>query len=114
MGTRPLAHGETLPLSAPPASWLLKGRGLPGAPCRLTWLLCRQLSLHGGCAPAARLSLRRCHLREDPALPGVDHHVCSGEGTSQASWERPALLGWPGPASHPTPTPAPEEGIMGQ
>lgn len=53
IGTRPLAHWETRQLRAPPASWLLKGTGLPGEPYRLTRLLCRQLALHGDCAPAA-------------------------------------------------------------
>lgn len=59
------------------------------------------------------MELCRCNLREDPA-PLADHPVPSEVRNSQVFLGRLALLEWPVPPSHPTPTPTPEEGIMGQ
>lgn len=94
-------------------SLLLEGMGPPWELHRINLLLCRQLSLHrielGGV-----LSLHRCKVREDPAPAGVDHTGLTEVGNSQVLLGRLARLRWPVPPSRPTPTPTPEDRIMGQ
>lgn len=104
---------ETPRLSAPPAFVAAERSGAAWGAAQDSLAAPRTAVPAQGLRPG-RPSGRRCHLRGDPALPGVDRSVRSEEGTSQVFWERPARLGWPGPAAHPTSTPAPEEGITGQ
>lgn len=47
------------------------------------------------------MSLRRCNLSEDPALPGIDHTVLAEVGTARCSWEAPPC--WSGLFHPPTP-----------
>lgn len=58
--------------------------------------------------------MHRCKVREDPAPAGVGHTGLTEVGNSQVLLGRLARLRWPVPPSRPTPTPTPEDRIMGQ